>query len=109
MSTVQLSNRHAEARAAPLESAGAGTLTLQVAIGVALLALILYAAFEHGAVALPAATRVEVVVAAIAALAVAGWLWSGTLRISASSVGIVGVVLLAAFACWSAIILLWSV
>jgi hypothetical protein len=109
MSTVQLSDRDAEARAAPLDSVGARSLTLPLAIGVALLALVLYAAFEHGAVALPAGTRVEVSVAAIAAIAAAGWLWSGTLRISASRVGIAGVLLLAAFACWSAITLLWSV
>jgi len=49
---------------------------------------------------------------AIAVLAAAGllaWLWSGTLRLAAPRSALVGVGLLAAFAGWSAISILWSV
>lgn len=82
---------------------------LPVALAAALLLLILYAAFDHGAVALPVDTRLQVAIAAIAAVAGAGWLWSGTLRLSAPRSAIAGTVLLAAFACWSGITVLWSV
>ena len=75
----------------------------------ALLAVVLYAAFEHGAVALPAEARLQVVIAALAAAAGAAWLWTGTLRLAAPRVAIAGTALLAGFACWSGITVLWSV
>src|SRR5437764_8168276 len=75
----------------------------------ALLALILYAAFEHGAVATAPEARVQVAIAIVAALAAGAWLWSGTLRFSAPGLATVGIGLLAAFAVWSGISLLWSV
>mgnify|MGYP001355753031 CR=1 FL=1 len=78
-------------------------------LAAALLLLILYAAFDHGAVALPVDTRLQVAIAAIAAIAGAAWLWSGTLRFSAPRSALAGSVLLAAFACWSGITVLWSV
>jgi hypothetical protein len=74
-----------------------------------LLIVVLYAAFEHGAVALPAEARLQVVIAALAAVAGAAWLWTGTLRLSAPRLAVAGTALLAAFACWSGITLLWSV
>jgi O-Antigen ligase len=75
----------------------------------ALLAVVLYAAFEHGAVALPAEARLQVVIAALAAAAGAGWLWTGTLRLAAPRLAVAGTALLAGFACWSGITLAWSV
>lgn len=66
-------------------------------IGAALLLLVLYAAFDHGAVALSVDTRIEVAVAAIAVVAVAAWLGSGTLRLAAPRTAWVGVALLALF------------
>ena len=71
------------------ETRSGSAVGLPLAIAVALLALVLYAAFDHGAVALPVDTRLQVAIAAIAAVA--------------------GTVLLAAFACWSGITVLWSV
>jgi hypothetical protein len=75
----------------------------------ALLALVLYAAFSHGAVGSPAEARLQVVLAAVAAAAGAAWLWSGTLRLSAPRLALAGVGLLGAFAVWSGVTLLWSV
>ena len=109
MSTVRLTGARPEAGAASVESLWTRPLKLPVAIGIALLALILYAAFEHGGVALPADARVEVGVAVVAVAAAAGWLWSRTLRISAPKGGAVGLLLLTAFACWSAVTLVWSI
>jgi len=91
------------------ETRSGSAVGLPVAIAVALLALVLYAAFDHGAAALPVDTRLQVAIAAIAAAAGAGWLWSGTLRPSAPRSAVAGTVLLAAFACWSGITVLWSV
>jgi hypothetical protein len=75
----------------------------------ALLAVVLYAALEHGAVTLPAEARLQVAIAALAAAAGGAWLWTGTLRLAAPRVAIVGTALLAGFACWSGITVLWSV
>src|SRR5947209_1659117 len=109
MSTVQLAGATGAARTDPVEAVHTRWLNLPLAIGVALLVLIVDAAFEHGGVAPAAGSRIEIAVAAIAAVAVGGWLWSRTLRAAAPRIGAVGVLLLAAFACWSGITALWSV
>jgi hypothetical protein len=112
MSTAQLTGGHGGLpgeSAEALSGRSSAALGIPLTIGAALLLLILYAAFDHGAVALPADTRLQVPLAAIAAVAGAGWLWLGTLRFSAPRVAVAGVVLLAAFACWSGVTLLWSV
>jgi len=80
-----------------------------VVLAAALLALVLYAAFSHGAVGSPAEARLQVVLAGIAAVAGGAWLWSGTLRFSAPRRAVAGIGLLSAFALWSAVTLLWSV
>jgi hypothetical protein len=80
-----------------------------VLLAAALLALVLYAAFSHGAVGSPAEPRLQVVLAAIAAVAGGAWLWSGTLRFTAPRRAVAGIGLLSAFAVWSAVTLLWSV
>jgi hypothetical protein len=80
-----------------------------VLLAAALLALVLYAAFSHGAVGSPAEARLQVVLAGIAAVAGGAWLWSGTLRFSAPRCAVAGIGLLSAFALWSAVTLLWSV
>src|SRR5437763_9588792 len=96
-------------RTAPLD-AGAGTATSVPAILTsALLIVVLYAAFDHGAVALPAEARLQVVIAALAVAAGAAWIWTGTLRLAAPRLAVAGTALLAGFACWSGITLLWSV
>jgi O-antigen ligase len=82
---------------------------MPAALAGALLLTCLYAAFAHGAVASADEERVQLAVAAIAAVAVAAWLWSGTLRLRAAPIVWAGVALLAAFAFWSGLTLLWSV
>jgi hypothetical protein len=74
-----------------------------------LLVVVLYAAFDHGAVALTAATRVEVAVAVIAAAAGAVWLALYDLSFPHSRPALGAVGLLAGFAAWCGITLLWSV
>ncbi|PZS06856.1 MAG: hypothetical protein DLM64_15700 [Solirubrobacterales bacterium] len=103
-------------------TAGASTLALAspashaiaearapVALAGALLVLLLYAAFSHGASTVTDGARVEVAIAAIAALAGGACLWTGTLRCSAPRLALAGAGLLAAFALWSGITVLWSV
>jgi hypothetical protein len=80
----------------------------QALIG-ALLVLLLYAAFAHGAVGSNIEVRIQVAIALLAAVAGAAWLWSSGLRLSASPVAFAGAGLLAAFAAWSGLSLLWSV
>jgi hypothetical protein len=74
-----------------------------------LLVVLLYAAFDHGAASVAAGARIQAVVATIAAVAGGGVLWTGTLRFAAPRVALVGIGLLAAFACWSGITVAWSV
>lgn len=83
--------------------------TLPVAVGVALLATVLYAAFAHGSVTRGTATRVELVVTAVAVVAAIGWLWLGSIRLTAAKATVAGVLLLVAFACWSGLSVVWSV
>ena len=75
----------------------------------ALLAIVLYAAFAHGAVSSPAEPRLQVGVAAVAAIAAAVWLWRGTLRLAAPRLAWLGVALLGAFTVWAGVSLAWSV
>ena len=79
------------------------------AVAVALLFLVLYAAFDHGAVALSVDARLEVGVAVIALFAASAWLVSGTIRVSASRAAVAGAALLAVFACWCGVTVVWSV
>jgi hypothetical protein len=78
-------------------------------MGAALLAVVLYAAFAHAAVALSVEARIQVAIAVLAAVAAAGWLGSGALKFSAPRLAIAGIALLTAFAIWSGITLFWSV
>jgi hypothetical protein len=82
---------------------------LPILIAVGVLAVILYSAFAHGAVTRSAATRVELVVAGLAALAALGWLWLGTVRVTAVRATLLGLVLLGGFAVWSGLSVLWSI
>ncbi len=79
------------------------------ALAAALLVVVLYAAFAHGATSEATYARVEVALAAIAALTGAAWLWTGTLRFGAPRLAIAGTALLAVFAAWNGITVLWSV
>jgi O-Antigen ligase len=79
------------------------------ALMLALLVLLLYAAFAHGADSDPAEARVQIGLSLLAVLAGIGWLWNGTIGVRARPRALAGVGLLLAFAVWSAITLLWSV
>jgi len=85
------------------------TARAPVALAGALLAIMLYAAFAHGAVSMSTYARIQVAVAVVAAIAGAVGLWSGALSFSAPRLAIGGVCLLAAFAAWSGVTVLWSV
>jgi O-antigen ligase len=82
---------------------------IPAAIATALLALILYAAFAHGAVSPSVDARIELIITGIAVAALVPWLWTGTLRLAAPRTAAVGVGLLGAFGLWSGITVLWSV
>jgi len=117
MSTVQLSGRGFAEAGPDVENPGGARLPgrdtgpsrAPSALIVALLLLLLYAAFAHGADSDPAEARVQVGLSALGALAGVAWLWSGTIRVAARSAALAGIALLTAFAVWSAITLLWSV
>ena len=79
------------------------------ALVLALVAACTYAVFAHGAVGLPAESRLQAGIALVAVGAAVGWLFSRTLTLRASLEAWIGVGLLAGFAVWCAITLLWSV
>jgi hypothetical protein len=116
MATVQLirgeaGGRVAEASDAPGGRPGVTEAAPRAALGLAgaLLALLLYAAFAHGAVGFPTEARVQVGIAALAAVAGAAWLWTSTLRFSAPPLALAAIGALTAFAVWSGVSVLWSV
>jgi len=79
------------------------------ALVVALVAACTYAVFAHGGVGLPIEARLQVGVALVAVGAATGWLFSRTLSLRAPAEAWIGVGLLAGFAVWCGITLLWSV
>ena len=88
---------------APASSGAPGALIA------ALLLVVLYAAFAHGADSDPAEARVQVGLSLVAVLAGIPILWSGTIRIGARRTALFGTALLGAFAAWNGLTLLWSV
>ena len=76
---------------------------------IALVAACAYAIFFHGAVDLPAETRLQTGLALVGMLGAAGWLTARTLRLAAAPTAWWGVGLLAGFALWCGLSLLWSV
>src|SRR5919206_1549989 len=79
------------------------------ALLLALVAACAYAAFAHGAVAIPEETRLQVGLALVSIVAAAAWLgWRGV-TLSASRTAWWGIGLLVAFTAWCALTLLWSV
>src|SRR5579875_2192381 len=105
MSTVSFGQLYR--RAAPRVTAQ--SVSPALSLTVALLVIVLYAAFAHGAVSVADGAWLQAAVAASAALAAAACLWRGTLRFAAPRGALVAVALLAGFAVWSGISLLWSV
>ncbi|MDQ3769729.1 MAG: O-antigen ligase family protein [Actinomycetota bacterium] len=79
------------------------------ALLVALLAVCLYAAFADGAVGLPESAWVQTSIALITLVAAGAWLFDQGLHLRAPRRAWVGIGLLAAFALWAAVSLLWSV
>lgn len=78
-------------------------------LGAALLLVLLYLGFAQAALPAPIEARVELALAALAAVAGGAWLWTGTLRVSARALTLGGAGLLVAFAAWSGVTVLWSV
>jgi hypothetical protein len=79
------------------------------ALVLALLAACTYAVFTHGAVGLPAESRLQIGVALVSVGGAVGWLFSRTLSLRAPLRAWIGVGLLAGFAAWCGLSLLWSV
>lgn len=109
MSTVPLSHPGAGSRAPGVDRLRSSAQRAPAALAAALLLLLLYAGFSHGAVALATEARMQVAIAAIVAIAGIALLWSGTLTLATSRGAIAGLGLLAAFVIWSAVTVLWSV
>jgi O-antigen ligase len=80
-----------------------------LALACGLLLLTLYAAFEHGAVGSAPEARLQVTIAVLAAFAAAGLLWTGALRLTPRGRAGAGIGLLAGFAIWNGLSLIWSV
>ncbi len=108
MSTVEIARHGAQARRRGRDLAATSSRAGVVLIGL-LCALLLYAAFDHGAVSVAAQARLQLAVAIIATFAAAAGLWSGTLRFTAPPLALSGLALLLAFAAWSGLTLIWSV
>ena len=79
------------------------------ALVIALVAACTYAVFAHGGVGLPIEARLQIGVAFVAVGGATGWLFSRTLSLRAPAEAWIGVGLLAGFAVWCGITLLWSV
>jgi tetratricopeptide (TPR) repeat protein len=107
VSTLPLNRSRAGLR--ELGALGRGSISFPSALAAALLLLILYAAFSHAAAALAPAARIEVAVAVISVVAAGAWLWTGALRLSAGRAAVAGTALLALFAVWTGVTVLWSV
>lgn len=78
-------------------------------LGAGLLIVIVYAVFAHGATSEPAQPRIEVAVALGGCLAAVALLWTGSLQLRLPRLAVVGIALLAAFAGWTGVSLVWSV
>src|ERR1044072_1866540 len=79
------------------------------ALLVALVAACTYAVFAHGGVGLPIQARLQIGIAFVSIGAAAGWLFSRTLSLRASTEAWIGVGLLLGCAVWCGVTLLWSV
>jgi len=78
-------------------------------LGAALLAIILYAAFDDGGAGYPGEARLQIAFVLVAVIAVALWVWHGGLRLRAPVAAWAGLGLLAGFAVWSGLSLGWSI
>ncbi len=109
MSTVPMTYPSRRVRGTPAATVASRSELAPRALAAALLVVVLYAAFAHGAAAGSTYARIEVALAAIAGMAGAAWLWTGTLRFAAPRLTLAGIALLAVFAAWNGLTVLWSV
>src|SRR3954469_5815425 len=84
-----------------------GSAAAWLALGLG--AVIVYAAFADGAIALPMEARLQVGVAALALLAFGALLFGRGVRASSTTAGWTGLALLVAFAAYSGLSLAWSI
>lgn len=109
MSTADFAHPARSGRARSAVAWTAGLLDAPALLTVALLALLTYAAFDHAAVSVAAQARLDVALAAIAALAAAAGLWRSSLRFAAPPAAMAGMGLLGAFGLWNGVTLIWSI
>ncbi len=79
------------------------------ALVVSLLVACAYAVFAKGAIGLPEEPRLQIGLAAVSIAAAAVWLFSDAVELRARREAWIGVALLAGFATWCGLTLLWSV
>jgi tetratricopeptide (TPR) repeat protein len=97
------------AAAAPPHRSAPASARPARALLIALLACVLFSAFASGATAPPQESWLQLVLLALTVFAAGAWLYGGGIRISASPAAWAGVALLAAFAVWTGLTILWSV
>jgi hypothetical protein len=109
MSTAQLTAAPARLSVDSFGVRSRAAILVSVGIATALLAVILYSAFAHGAVSPSTDARIELIITGVAVAALVPWLWTGTLRIAAPRTVVLATGLLGAFAVWNGITVFWSV
>lgn len=108
MSTVEIARPGTFVRPGARDVEETSHRAVTVLVG-ALSLLLLYTAFDHGAIGVAAQARVQTAVSVMAVAAAVAWIWSGALRFSARPTAVAGLLSLAAFALWSGASVLWSI
>lgn len=86
---------------------GAGPFCNGVALGLG--ACVIYAAFDSGAIGLPAEARLQLAVSALGLLTLGGLLVAPGMRARASGAGWAGLAALALFVVWTGVTMAWSI
>jgi hypothetical protein len=84
-----------------MQRAASRSLDAATVVALGLAAVVAYAAFADGAIALPMEARLQAGIAALALLAIAALLFGRGVRVSAATTGWAGIVALLAFAIYS--------
>ncbi len=108
VSTLEIARPGTRAARQRSDLATASSRAGTVLIGL-LSAIVLYAAFDHGAQSVAAQARLQAAVAVVAVAVAVVAMWSGWLRFGAPSLALCGLAALLAFAAWSGLTLVWSV
>src|SRR5438270_66825 len=94
MSTVEIARPGTFVRPGARDAEETSHRAVTVLVG-ALSLLLLYTAFDHGAIGVAAQARVQTAVSVMAVAAAVAWIWSGALRFSARPTAVAGLLSLA--------------